>query len=95
MGEIAASVTDKSVAQLVCLTAPWAGERESKCTRVSAKAAACARTHTHKHILTHTHKGRPLSQAAPEEVQGEDRPQEGNRVSDIPSPFHRKHVKQA
>lgn len=44
--EIAASVTDKSVAQLVCLTAQWAGERESKWTRVWGKERC---THTHAH----------------------------------------------
>lgn len=66
--EIEASVTDKIVAQLVFLTAPWAGERENKCTIVSGKTAAC----THKHTNTHTERDRPHSIEAPEGVQRED-----------------------
>lgn len=57
--EIAASVTDKSVA------APRPGEKESKCNRVSGKVATYTFTQTHTHI-------QPLSLAPPEEVQRED-----------------------
>lgn len=55
-------MTDKSVAQLVCLTAPWAGERDGKCSRVSGKAAARTHAQTHSHTLTHTRTQTTLRQ---------------------------------
>lgn len=53
--ETAASVTDKSVAQLVRLTAPWAGG-EGRQVQQSFKQGAASSTHklTLTHSLTHS-----------------------------------------
>ncbi|KAL3049139.1 hypothetical protein OYC64_008589 [Pagothenia borchgrevinki] len=48
--EIAASVTDKSVAELVSLTAPWGwGKREQ--VHQSVRQGCCLHTQTHSHTL--------------------------------------------
>ncbi|GAA6213632.1 neuroglobin isoform X1 [Lates japonicus] len=65
--EIAASVTDKSVAELVSLTSPWGPGEKREQVHQSVRQGCCL--HTHKHTLTHTD---PLSLAVPEEVQLEE-----------------------
>ncbi|KAM9708954.1 neuroglobin isoform 1-T1 [Menidia menidia] len=50
--EIVASVTDKSVAELVFLTVSW--KRENKCT--SVRLLPALQQHTHSHTHTHTNK---------------------------------------